>query len=345
MKAVCATPPGAARRAGLLPRGRGDLVRQIVIWLGFGVAYEIARGLADRGTPLALENARRILDAERALHGAVEPWLQRQVLAAGGLLLHAVNYTYWLSQFVVVGLVLLWIYLRRYPAFLRVRDTVIVTNTIALAGYVLLPTAPPRLLPGEGFVDTVAASPISHATDLVELASNPYAAMPSLHAADALIVGVSLALLVRPLWLKVLWLLWPCWVAFALMASANHFWLDIAVGVALVALAVPVAGWVERRRARVSHVEDDAAAPPVALPPEREAAERHRLHEVARVAGPTLDGRPQPALFHLERGHPFGDEALDLREEDELVQPVDEQERRVVGDELHRARDRLAGRA
>ncbi|HSB39181.1 MAG TPA: phosphatase PAP2 family protein [Gaiellaceae bacterium] len=344
MKPVCA-PPEAGRRKGLLPRGRGDLVRQTLIWLGFGAAYEIARGLADRGTPLALENARRILDAELALHGVVEPWLQRQVLAAGGLLLHAVNYTYWLSQFVVVGLVLLWIYLRRYPAFLRVRDTVIVTNTIALVGYVLLPTAPPRLLPGQGFVDTVAASPISHATDLVELASNPYAAMPSLHAADALIVGVSLALLVRPLWLKVLWLLWPCWVAFALMASANHFWLDIAVGVALAAIAVPVTGWIERRRARVSHVEHDAAAPPPAFRPERQAAERHRLDEVTRVAGAALDGRPQPALSHLERRDPLGDEALDLGEEDELVQPVDQEERGVVRGELDQARDRLAGRA
>jgi len=47
-----------------------------------------------------------------------------------------------------------------------------------------------------------ASSPLNHATDVVRLAGNPYAAMPSLHAADALIVGVSLALLVRPLWLK-----------------------------------------------------------------------------------------------------------------------------------------------
>ena len=94
----------------------------------------------------------------------------------------------------------------------------------------------------------MASSPLNHASGVVRLAGNPYAAMPSLHAADALIVGVSLALLVRPLWLKVLWLLWPCWVAFALMASGNHFWLDIVVGVALAAVSVPITGWIERRR-------------------------------------------------------------------------------------------------
>jgi membrane-associated phospholipid phosphatase len=232
----------------LLPRGRADFVRQVVIWFGFVLAYQIARGLADRGSAEALSNARAVFDAERDLHAVLELWLQRQVLSAGGFLLHAVNWTYWLAQFAVIGLALLWIYIYRYPAFLRVRDTVIVTNTIGLLGYVLVPTAPPRLLPGQHFVDTMASSPLNHASEVVRLAGNPYAAMPSLHAADALIVGVSLALLVRPLWLKVLWLLWPCWVAFALMASGNHFWLDILVGVALVAVAVPITGWLERRR-------------------------------------------------------------------------------------------------
>jgi membrane-associated phospholipid phosphatase len=233
----------------ILPRGRADFIRQVAIWLGFVLAYELARGLADRDSAaVALAHARDVFDAERRLHLVIELWLQRQVLSAGGFLLHAVNLTYWLSQFAVVGLALLWIYIYRYPAFLRVRDTVIVTNTIGLLGYVLLPTAPPRLLPDEDFVDTMASSPLNHATDVVRLAANPHAAMPSLHAADALIIGVSLALLVRPLWLKVAWLLWPCWVAFALMASGNHFWLDIAVGMVLVAIAVPITGWLERRR-------------------------------------------------------------------------------------------------
>ncbi len=238
-------------RGSLLPRGRADFVRQVVIWFGFVLAYQIARGLADRGSTEALSNARAVFDAERDLHAVLEFWLQRQVLSAGGFLLHAVNWTYWLSQFAVVGLALLWIYIYRYDAFLRVRDTVIVANTIGLIGYVLLPTAPPRLLPGEDFVDTMTSSPLNHATDVVRLAGNPYAAMPSLHAADALIVGVALAMLVRPLWLKVLWLLWPCWVAFALMASGNHFWLDIAMGAALVAVAVPITGWLESRRRTV----------------------------------------------------------------------------------------------
>jgi membrane-associated phospholipid phosphatase len=62
--------------------------------------------------------------------------------------------------------------------------------------------------------------------------------MPSLHAADALIVGVVLASVTRRWPLKVLWLLWPVWVWFAVMATGNHFWLDVFAGVLLGALAL-----------------------------------------------------------------------------------------------------------
>jgi membrane-associated phospholipid phosphatase len=72
--------------------------------------------------------------------------------------------------------------------------------------------------------------------------------MPSLHAADALIVGVALALLVRPLWLKVLCLAWPAWVWFAVMATGNHFWLDIVAGIAVAGVAAAVVNRRELRR-------------------------------------------------------------------------------------------------
>ena len=102
---------------------------------------------------------------------------------------------------------------------------------IGLFGYVFVPTAPPRLL-GVGFVDT-------HRDGLVNLAANPYAAMPSLHAADALIVGVVLFTVCRnaggP---RPLWALWPAWVCFAVMATGNHFWLDCLAGIGVAILSM-----------------------------------------------------------------------------------------------------------
>jgi membrane-associated phospholipid phosphatase len=89
---------------------------------------------------------------------------------------------------------------------------------------------------------------LNHGSGLIELASNPYAAMPSLHAADALIVGITLAYVCRNKLAKLAWLLWPLWVWFSVMATANHFWLDVVagVGVALVALAIVYRRWLAR---------------------------------------------------------------------------------------------------
>jgi membrane-associated phospholipid phosphatase len=100
-----------------------------------------------------------------------------------------------------------------------------------------MPTAPPRMFPEWGFVDTLAQwSSINHDSGLISLASNPYAAMPSLHAMDAFIVGVVMAGLCRSWVAKALWLLWPAWVAFAVMSTGNHYWLDVAAGIAIAIL-------------------------------------------------------------------------------------------------------------
>jgi membrane-associated phospholipid phosphatase len=240
-----------ARIRRLPPRGWSDFALQLGIWFGFGIVYQIARGVADRGPLEAFENGRLVIDVQRSLHTLVEPELQHVVLQAGGAFLVAVNWTYWFAQFVVVGLALLWIYFFRNEAFLRVRNWILVTNLLALVGYVLMPTAPPRMFPEAGFVDTLAASAaLNHGSGLVELASNQFAAMPSVHAADALIIGFAMAMLVRSRLLKVLWTLWPSWVWFSVMATGNHFWLDVAAGIGLALFAATALSSLEARRAQ-----------------------------------------------------------------------------------------------
>ena len=102
------------------------------------------------------------------------------------------------------------------------------------------------MLPQLGLADTLASVGGPHENaGLLSFAANPYAAMPSLHAADALIVGVTLAYVCRRWWSKAVWLLWPAWVWFAVMASANHFWLDVLAGIVLAVVAGAI---VHRRR-------------------------------------------------------------------------------------------------
>jgi membrane-associated phospholipid phosphatase len=229
----------SAARVRILPHGPLDLVRQLAIWLGFLYAYRYTRGIADRDPFKAFHNGLRVADVEHRFTGLWELSVQSFV-ASSSLLRELTSWTYWHSQFTVLGLSLLWIYLWRNESFVRVRNTLLLANVIGLVGFVLVPTAPPRMFPELGFVDTLATFGINHNSAIVRADSNPYAAMPSLHAADALIIGVALALLVRPRWLKVLWLLWPGWVWFSVIATGNHFWLDIVAGivVALVAAAI-----------------------------------------------------------------------------------------------------------
>jgi hypothetical protein len=235
----------------ILPRGWLDLLWQLTLWFGFLLAYQVARGIADRNPSKAFENALTVIDVEQRADALFELTFQRWIHSSE-FLTTLTSWTYWMSQFTVVGLALLWVYLRRNDAFLRFRNTIMLANVIGLAGYALLPTAPPRFFPGHGFVDTLAAhSGVNHGSGLVELASNPYAAMPSLHAADALIVGVVMAMLVRRRIFKAIWLIWPAWVWFTVMATANHFWLDIVAGIAVAGVAAAV---IYRRplRARVA---------------------------------------------------------------------------------------------
>jgi membrane-associated phospholipid phosphatase len=212
----------------------------LAIWFGFLGAYQVARGLADRNPPKAFDNGLHVIGIERHANALFELTLQRLV-DGSQVLATAASWTYWNSEFTVLGLALLWVYLRRNDAFVRFRNAILLANVIGLVGYVLLPTAPPRMFPDLGFNDTLSNfSELNHGSGVIEFAANPYAAMPSLHAADALIVGLVLASVCRSKVAKVLWLLWPAWVWFSVMATGNHFWLDVLGGVIVASIAFVV---------------------------------------------------------------------------------------------------------
>jgi hypothetical protein len=215
-----------------LPRGWSDLGLQLAIWFGFLAAYQVVRGFAGRNPSKAFSNGLEVVRLEtHVTHRLYELTLQNFVDQKHWLEM-LVSWTYWNSEFTVLGLALLWVYLRRHEAFPRFRNAVLLANVLGLIGYFAMPTAPPRML-GVGFVN-------QHRDGLVQLLANPYAAMPSLHAGDALIVGIVLASLCRAWYWRVVWIAWPAWVWFCVMATGNHFWLDCLAGslVALLAMAI-----------------------------------------------------------------------------------------------------------
>ncbi len=219
-----------------LPRGWTHLLVQIAVWFGFYGAYQVARGAADRGVGEAFWHGTLVIETEHRLRMFIEPTVQGWV-ERSELLVAATTYTYWLSQFAVVGMALLWVYFRHHDRFADLRNWLIGANLVGLLGYVLMPTAPPRMFPEWGFSDTLAElGSVNQQSDVVTFAANPYAAMPSLHAMDALIVGLVMASVCRSGTARVLWLVWPAWVCFAVMGTGNHFWLDCAAGFAIALL-------------------------------------------------------------------------------------------------------------
>jgi hypothetical protein len=204
----------------------------MAIWFGFALVYQLARAATSRDPDRALANGHRVVNFELNVANSLYELTFQHFVDQRYWLADLVSWTYWNSEFTVVGLALLWVYIRRNDDFYRFRNSVLLANVLGLVGYVFMPTAPPRLL-GVGFVN-------NHTDGLVQLAANPYAAMPSLHACDSLIVGIVLAGLVKHWWAKVFWIAWPAWVWFAVMATGNHFWLDCIAGVFLALLAMGI---------------------------------------------------------------------------------------------------------
>lgn len=236
----------AALGRRVLPRGWRDFAIQLVIWFGFYFTYLGVRHLTYSTPGKALGNGLRVISLEQRLtHHLFELTVER-VADSSSLLLTAAAWTYWNSEFTVIGLALLWVYLRRHEGFTRFRNTILLANIIGLVGFVLMPTAPPWMFPHMGFVDGV-----NHSSALLKTLGNPYAAMPSLHAADALIVGWFLVSTSKTIWAKALWALWPLWVWFCVVATANHYLLDVLAGIGVAAAALVLTRWTPRLFARL----------------------------------------------------------------------------------------------
>jgi PAP2 superfamily len=230
----------------VLPRGWRDFGLQLVIWFGFYFSYLGVRHLTDRDPTRAFVNGLKVISLEQHFSRHLLELTVERVADSSSLLLTAAAWTYWNSEFTVIGLALLWVYLRRHERFTRFRNTILLANLIGLIGFVVMPTAPPWMFPGQGFVDGV-----NHSSALLQTLANPYAAMPSLHAADALIVGWFLVSTSRTRWAKALWALWPLWVWFCVIATANHYVLDVLAGIGVAVLALAATAYGPRLFGRV----------------------------------------------------------------------------------------------
>lgn len=220
-----------------LPHGYGDAVKQLGLFVLAELSYEAVRGLADGARDQAMVNGQNVISLEKSLHTFFEPNLQ-SIFIDHRWIIDFANYMYMNSHFVVTTAFLVWLYIFRNQNFYFVRNMFMVAMALAIVGYALVPTAPPRLFPQEGFVDTITDfAQVNHDSGLVKLFINPYAAIPSMHVAFSTMIGVTGVLISRHRVTKVLWAAYPVLVFWVVVVTANHFWIDGAAGLLVAVLS------------------------------------------------------------------------------------------------------------
>jgi PAP2 superfamily len=241
----------AASGPGRIPGGK--LARfaafELSLWsLVYGF-YLAVRGIAIASPNEALANARDIVHLERAVGLFHEENLQAAFGAVDGALS-----AYYLLGFapLLVG-ILVWLALAHRPLYRELRSLLLVSISLAVVVHVLLPVAPPRLVPGLGIADTVGLDH-DHGS-LVGIPFNPYAAMPSMHVGWSLLAALVALRASRSPLLRGFFAAHPVVMAVAVTATGNHYFLDSVAGVVVALAAI---GLWKLGRGRLLHlrVED-----------------------------------------------------------------------------------------
>src|SRR3954471_8811074 len=222
------TGPGLLRR--LRTPSRPRLWFEILLIAVSYWTYSLIRNAVPEQKTEALRNADWIWRMEHHLGIAVEESVNHTVNSVAWLIV-GMNYYYATLHFVITLGVLVWLYRSHPGRYAATRLVLFATTGVALVGYYLYPLAPPRLMRGTRFIDTVTVHQTwgSMASGDLKHMSNQYAAMPSMHIGWSVWCGLTIFALSRVPWVRVLGLLYPVVTLTVIVATANHFWLD-AVG-------------------------------------------------------------------------------------------------------------------
>jgi hypothetical protein len=202
--------------------------------------YTLTRLLVTGSQDRAVANAYAVLNAEASLGMAPERWLN-QLVSAQRFIAVPADYAYATWHYLVTLGVAVWLWRCHPVAYLRGRRVLVAATLLALVAYWLVPTAPPRLLPG--FVDTMAqydgygwwGNEASAPSGLGSL-TNQLAAMPSLHVGWAVWCGVQLVQNAHRRGVRLAALAYPFLTVLVVIGTGNHYLADAAAGVAVLLL-------------------------------------------------------------------------------------------------------------
>jgi hypothetical protein len=237
-------------QARVLPQGWRDALRQLSLFAAAYLAYGLVRGLVEGDANAAFAHARWLISIERGMHVFVEPSIQAWASGSHFVMILA-SWLYVNAQGSITIAALLYLYVRHNRNFYFVRNMFMIALAIALVVYTVFPTAPPRFMPEWGFIDTVSDfTPVHVSAKSASMSTlfNPYAAVPSMHVAFALMISWPLALLARRSVVRVLWIVYPFVMTFVIVVTANHFILDALLGALTAGASACCASWLARAR-------------------------------------------------------------------------------------------------
>ncbi len=231
---------------------------EILLTLGFYTVYSAVRNqfgsaLGDSAAQSAYANAVHVINLEKALGLYHEEWIQARFIDWDRFIIFWNVFYGSFHFFVTIGVMVLLF--RRFPArYAYMRATLCAATTLALIGFAFFPLMPPRLLSncvsqygacqsGHAYLDTLVSPGglWSFESGTMETISNQYAAMPSLHIAWSTWCAIALFPVLARRWSRVAIVLYPMITLFAIIVTANHFWIDAAGGLLALGVALKVA--------------------------------------------------------------------------------------------------------
>jgi hypothetical protein len=258
--------------------GRPRLWFELLL-IGFSYwIYSLVRNAVPEMEDRAQDHARGVWHFEQSLHIAAERSINHAFDSVGWLIT-GMNYYYATLHFILTIAVLVWLFRSHPGRYAAARLSLFVTTGIALFGFYFFPLAPPRLMTGGDFIDTVAKHHTwgSMASGDMAHVSNQFAAMPSMHIGWSLWCGLTVAFLARRTWLRVLGLIYPLATLVVIVGTANHYFVDalagaLCTGLGFVASRAAYGGWAFSLPRRPAATESPTI-PPVEQPDSEPAPE------------------------------------------------------------------------
>lgn len=214
-------------------------IKELSLFISFLIFYKISRYIAIGDAETAFENARKLIEFEKLLGIFTEPFLQGYFLSKISLI-KFLNTFYMYVHIPATVMFFVWLFKKHNDKYYWIRNGFIAANCISIIFFIFYPCAPPRMLPQYGFVDTLLElSNVNLYNGFFSGFFNQYAAVPSMHFGNAFLIAIAIILYAKKSY-KWLALIYPLFVLWVIVVTANHFYLDAILGGLIVIVPYPL---------------------------------------------------------------------------------------------------------